>query len=305
MTYARDNAESLKIYRAEIDSALCNYYHFKHGLDSPYFSTIFPPYLTFDMKLHKEGKSSQTAAKIIYETVIENGEDGNPDIFESSYSLQKLPYFYKFNKVFLGSYNPTAKTKLVTYSIYVMIGLLLYGIPQILFGPEHDVFITSQDWKNIATPLAWGLTILLIFLLYRNQDTKQRLLKKFGQVGAFLMKLLFIPLILGFSYFSITIGAGKAFNDLFGKEQTIALVVEKDLKTRKRSGKHYVTAYCVKINAPDVSALANEYCLQKEHYDQIRTTAPIMMRFHGTKSFFGFHIDGYYAGLMPLTISRP
>jgi hypothetical protein len=296
--YIKDNEESIKSYSKEIDATLCNYYHFKEGYRPETLinsSNNYPNII--DIKLHKERKTAQVASKIIYNTVVSNGDDGNPDIFNNSYSTKTLPRFYILNKAIFGSYNPSTKTVIALSSIFLLLGLIYYGIPTLLLGPNHDVFITSKEWKDIANPMIWALTIIFAVPLFRSKEYKQGMAIKYGQTNGIILKKFIIPMMFFALYCALQIGAGKALNDAFGTEQNLQMFVTKDPDTRKRAGKNYTDAYCVKINATlDSPTSSGTYCIKKEHYDKLPDSSPVMMKFHGTKSFFGFRIDGYYEG---------
>lgn len=297
--YIEGNRDALSKYSNDIDEILIGRYHFKAAyrprfVHNTQYNSTFCELLFF-----KEGLTPQQAAKIIFDEVVAQGNEYDPHIFQEKFVKGKLGKFSKFNKIFFGSYPPTPKKILITFFVFGILGLTMYGIPHAFSGPNSNVFIPSKTISDFLEPLNYALTAIISLYLLSSKKYRDSLI---AQNGKWTLPFFFIFLpgiVWMFLIAALELGTPKLLNKIAGKEKPALYAVIKDLDTDKPVGRHgHATAYCVKILSSTASKLEDKYCIKKEHYDAIPQDTPVIMKFHGTDSFFGFEIDGYYPGFV-------
>ncbi len=287
-------------YSQAIDEILMNRYHFKTSYRPTFIhNTKYYGHSPCDILLYKEGATPQQSAQIIFDEVVAQGDEFSPHIMQERFVKEKLGKFSKFNKVFFGSYFPTTKQFLMNFIIWVLLALTLYGLPKVFLGPNRNTFIPSQIMRDFWEPTNYALTGIMSLYFIFNKKFRDRISEKNGKWSIPLYLILLPLILLLLLNISLGLGATKLLNKIVGQEKDILYVVSKDLDTDKNVGRSgHVTAYCIKIKAPNVSFFEDEYCIKKEDYDLIPQNTDVVMKFHGFHSYFGYEIDGYYTGFI-------
>ena len=184
--------------------------------------------------------------------------------------------------------------KYTTIVIFLVWALAIYALPQLYFGPHHNIFIPSQSVRQTFGPLTIMLTIAFCGYIFGKKTNRDRMKSRSGKSLVFFYMLTITPVIMLFLYTITELAIPKLLNSLTGGESTLPYIAVKDTDTSKVSGRRITQAYCVEIRNAGGLKIARAFCnLEKEDYDRLPTNWPVRMKFHGTASYFGFEIDGY------------
>lgn len=297
LNYKLEHHDELLKYTIEINQILSNRYHFKINYRPKFQHNLQYDYNHVDYVFLKKGLRPDQAAKIIFDEVTSQGDDFNPNLIHEQFIKGKLPKFSGFYKAFFGSYKPSYRRVIGTFSIFIFAFLALYGLPIKYFkmGNFDNLFIPSTGWLAITDPLAWLLSTGIMWLLVKNQNVKIHLSRKYKGSTLYLMYFLLAVMIFFGLHIVLNLGLPKALNQIVGTDATAYFTVVKDTHEHTTHGKSgSFTPYCVNFQIPKIALMKNEYCLEKQQYDSLPASQPFKMQFNVISSVFGNRVIGYH-----------
>lgn len=291
--YKTKNHDVLLQYTRDINQILSDRYHFKTAYRPKFTKNIQYDYSNPDYVFLKKGLRPEQAARIIFDEVCHQGDNFNPGIIQGQYLNGNLPKFSGIYKAFFGSHNPSFKRVISTFSIFLVLFMVFYGLPIKFFktGQFDNLFVPSPEWMSISTMTTWMLTLGILFVLFKNPNFQIHMRRKYKGGMRYFMCLLFAILFFFMFHLTLSLGLPKTLNQIIGTEKEIQLTVSKDLSKHTTHGKNgSFTPYCVLLTIPEIIFLKNEYCIQKERYDQLPTSRPITLKFNSISSIFGYRL---------------
>ncbi len=252
-------------------------------------------------RIHFLKTPPEFAAMQLYMHVIKSGNSNNPKIFNASEEAGK-PKPSLLNKLLYGAYAPTKEQKAQIIIFLMMFALFIYSITGAIIGPNIDLFLPTGTWHTLGLIGSIGLAAIYLigFIVTYNKRVKCGEATAFSPTRQAFSWLIVGPALFLLFYFGLVFGAGELVTELIGQEKTQSYLVSKDPKTerilRSKYGSRTVKAHCVSSEDFEPAIISEEFCLQKQHYDQL-PAGKSPLSFQEKESIFGTVIYGY---LMPL-----